>query len=200
MPNFKDLTGGKFGRWTVLERCGHKGKSIAWKVICECGKESLLTGGSLTSGNSKSCGCLNDERIKKLNFKHGERNRLYSIWKNMRKRCNNPNNPAFNNYGGRGIEVCEEWNDYLKFKKWAISNGYNSDLTLDRIDNDKGYSPYNCRWATRKEQNRNKRNSRLITHNGVTRTCAEWSEITGIPYQTLQGRIHEHENIDIFKK
>lgn len=111
----------------------------------------------------------------------------------MRERCSNPNNDAYDNYGGRGITVCDEWNiDFTEFKQWAISNGYNEDSnsqTIDRIDVNRGYSPDNCRWISRKEQANNKRNSRYVTYEGKRVNIAELSEITGVPYFLLYKRI-----------
>lgn len=125
---------------------------------------------------------------------HGEGNsRLYHAWSAMKQRCSNPNNRKYDSYGGRGITVCDEWaNSYLAFKKWAIENGYSDCLTIDRIDNEKGYSPDNCRWITNKDQQRNKRNNRLVTINGETKTLAEWSEISGIGHGVLWQRLFNH--------
>lgn len=116
--------------------------------------------------------------------------RLYIIWRAMRERCRREKNKRYKNYGGRGIRVCEEWNDYITFKKWALANGYNDGLTIDRIDNDGNYEPSNCRWVDRASQANNKSNNHLITHNGETHTAMEWSRITGIPYRTILSRIN----------
>lgn len=124
-------------------------------------------------------------------LEHGEgTTKLYRVWSEMKERCRNPHRHNYENYGGRGIDVCDEWaNSYLTFKEWAISNGYCEGKAIDRIDNEKGYCPENCRWATQKEQQRNKRNNRLVTLNGETKTLAEWSEITGINHGVLWNRI-----------
>ena len=108
----------------------------------------------------------------------------------MKSRCNNPNDKSYSRYGGRGIKVCPEWNgDYIAFQEWAFANGYRDDLTLDRKENNCGYCPENCRWATNKEQGNNKRNSRLIEYNGETHTLSEWAEITGMPRGVLKYRL-----------
>lgn len=117
------------------------------------------------------------------------RPRLYRIWADMRTRCNNPNFPGYADYGGRGIKVCPEWQAYEPFREWAVSNGYADTLTLDRKDNDKGYSPANCRWVTQKEQCNNKRNNHLLTYNGETLTVAQWARKLGVNYFTLHDRI-----------
>ena len=115
--------------------------------------------------------------------------RLYHIWNGLSGRCLNPNNKDYANYGGRGITVCDKWRKPENFFEWAIHNGYNADLTLDRIDVNKGYSPENCRWITGAEQQRNRRNNRIIELNGEFHCVAEWAEITRIPKQTITSRL-----------
>lgn len=125
----------------------------------------------------------------KGNYKHGgTHTRLYDIWKKMRSRCFNPNNPKYYRYGGRGISICEEWSDFAMFRDWAIHNGYDEKLTIDRINNDGNYEPINCRWATAKEQANNRgirSDTTVITWNGETHSLMEWSKILGIKYKTL---------------
>lgn len=125
------------------------------------------------------------------NYKHGMRyTRLYNIWRSMNQRCSNPNTKNYHRYGGRGIRVCDEWkHDFMAFHDWAMANGYSEELTVDRIDNEKGYSPDNCRWSTYKEQENNKSNSRIIECNGASHTLGEWSEITGIRLATIWDRL-----------
>lgn len=123
---------------------------------------------------------------------HGEsyhETRLHHIWVNMRYRCNNPNCSHYNRYGGRGIKVCDEWNEYLVFKKWAMANGYDDSKSIDRIDNNGNYEPNNCRWATMKTQNNNRSSNNNITYNGETHTVAEWACIVGINENTLRSRL-----------
>lgn len=116
--------------------------------------------------------------------------RLFNIWVNMRQRCSNPNWTDFHRYGGRGISVCSEWNDDFKsFKRWAVKNAYKENLSIDRIDNDKGYCPENCKWSTAKEQARNRCSSRILTYGNQSKTLAEWSEITGLGSATIRKRI-----------
>lgn len=131
------------------------------------------------------------ELMSKRASKHnGFGTRLYSIWNSMRQRCNNANSKAYRNYGGRGITICPEWDDYSVFRDWAYSSGYDDsamrgECTLDRVDVDGPYSPDNCRWATMRLQSNNKRNTPTYELNGETRSLAEWAEITGVKYQTL---------------
>lgn len=122
---------------------------------------------------------------------HGQRNtRLYHIWTSMKQRCCNPNHKYYDLYGGRGISVCEEWLQFEPFYEWAKSNGYNDKLTIDRKDNNKGYSPENCRWTTQKVQCNNRRNNVMLTCNGKTQTLTQWSEELGIGIDTLWRRMN----------
>lgn len=125
-----------------------------------------------------------------MNKEYSSKNRLYRIWLNMKQRCNNLNNKDYVHYGNRGIKVCTEWeSSFDSFRKWAIENGYTTELTLDRKNNDRGYSPDNCRWVTRKEQVNNRSNNLTFTYKGITHTLAEWSEIYGINAYILHDRV-----------
>lgn len=153
-----DLTGQKFGRLTAVSFCGVKNHKARWKCMCDCGLSVIATANNLKSGNTKSCGCLRREITKKqgkANAVHGDshdnRTRLYTIWCGMRQRCENKNRSSYPLYGGKGICVCEEWNDFSTFKKWALSHGYNDSLSIDRIDSSGNYAPENCRWITLSE-------------------------------------------------
>ena len=124
------------------------------------------------------------------NITHGmEGTRLYKIWDCMKQRCTNPNNPQYKHYGGRGIQVCSEWLCFAEFMNWAMANGYDESLSIDRRDNNEWYTPENCRWVTQKIQNNNKRNNHLLSFNGTTRTIAEWGKVTGFLPATIQHRI-----------
>lgn len=186
MSRVKDMTGIIINDLKVIKRVeNYKDGKAQWLVKCHCGKEFTAIGKFLRNNTIKSCGCLKRKRMiryGKSKRTHGDtKSRLFSIWTAMKKRCYYKNSVGYKNYGGRGIKVCNEWKrDYLKFKEWALNNGYDDNLTLDRIDNNKNYSPENCKWSTRTEQNRNKRNNKLINYKGEFLTQSEVCEITGL--------------------
>lgn len=189
MPKLVDLTGRKFNKLTVIKRADNDGKFVTWLCECECGNTVTVRGNNIKSGNTSSCGCNN--HTGKGKYKHGlSDSRLYSIWEHMKARCNNKHSKDYSNYGLRGIKVCEQWNDNFKtFKEWALSNGYNKTLTIDRINNNEGYNPSNCRWVERKTQNNNTRRNIYITYNGVTMTLSQWTEKLNLSYMKIYKRL-----------
>ena len=149
MPGFIDLTGRRFGKWTVVGRSPNGvGGHAMWLCRCDCGREKIVWGLNLRHGYSSGCQiCQN--RI----TKHGQwQTPLYGTWENMINRCENSNYTGYKRYGGRGIKICSEWrNDFKAFRRWALVNGYKEGLTIDRIDNDGDYEPENCQFLTRSE-------------------------------------------------
>lgn len=183
MGKLIDLTGQQFGRLFVIERVGNyispQGvKQAQWRCKCKCGNETNVTTAKLRSGHTQSCGCKVVETIAQMNKTYGMSNsRLHYAWGNMKSRCYNPNNRFFKRYGGRGITVCEEWRDsFTAFVDWAMENGYRDNLTIDRIDNNKGYSPNNCRWVTAKVQANNRSTSKVYVIDGTAKSISEWCE------------------------
>lgn len=153
-----DLAGRKFGKLTVIERSGSKHGHMIWLCQCECGNQTKVYRGELTKGKTKSCGCSQGKKPQSA-FGRRRGTKLYDTWLNMKSRCHKPDHPAFKNYGGRGIEVCERWRD--DFLAFATDMGEppTAAHTIERVDNDKGYSPDNCKWATRIEQRANQRDT-----------------------------------------
>ena len=193
------MIGKRFGRLTVVEEAGRdKHRSILWKCKCDCGGESIVRTHNLRCGNSTSCGCLHREKTKMINYKTGQyKSRIYHTWINMKTRCHTPTAWEYKNYGARGIVICDEWrNDFKAFYNWAMENGYTDELTIDRIDNDGNYCPENCRWVDRVTQNRNQRNTRLITYNGETKHLFDWADEFGINRNTLAGRLYRGWSIE----
>ncbi len=197
MAEFKDLTGQRFGRLTVISisRKVQSGKRerYYWKCRCECGNYHETRSDSLTSGNVQSCGCLHREQaIKNVSLHHSHKksaSRIYRIWQKMKDRCLNENVPCYERYGGRGITICDEWKENFEaFFKWAMANGYDETLTIDRVDNNKGYFPDNCRWTTNKEQSRNRRSNITVSYEGREMTLIEAAEKSGLPYSSLNAR------------
>jgi hypothetical protein len=185
----QDLTGQKFGKLTVVSQVEHRGQNIAWLCVCDCGKETIATSGHLRSGARVSCGCRRGETKNKYNTKH---NRVYSIWRGMKERCYYERNKRYKEYGGRGIKVCSEWHNFAIFQEWALSNGYSSELTLDRIDNNGNYCPENCRWATITEQANNKIKSKIIEYEGKRMTLAQWCKLLSLPYFAIYQRLYRN--------
>lgn len=190
-----DLTWKRFGRLIV---CSYAGKRIngntKWLCRCDCGNTVIALSTGLRNGSTKSCGCLQRKLAKEQNTTHGKsKTRLYSIWSTMKKRMTNPNCKAFARYGGRGLVLCSEWKEsFESFFVWATNNGYNDNLSIDRINNNDGYSPVNCRWATRSEQMHNVTFNRWITFNGKTKILADWAKELGLTKAGLWSRIRRN--------
>lgn len=172
----EDFTGRKFGRLLVLEKVSKIGDSrVLYKCKCDCGNECVVGGPDLKRGATRSCGCLQRELLSARCKTHGMScTRIYNIWKHMIGRCYNEKHIAYYKYGAKGITVCSEWHEFGPFVKWAREHGYTDNLSIDRIDNTKNYTPDNCRWVTLKEQARNKSNTiKLSTGIPLIQFCEE---------------------------
>lgn len=193
-----DITGQSFGMLHVLgigkEKIIPSGsRRILWKCQCDCGNIRYVDGGSLRSGRIYHCG-----RKFHPTVKHGlHEERLYGIWKTMKARCFNPNFEKYKNYGARGIIVCNDWkNDFQAFHDWAIENGYEDNLTIERKDVNGNYTPENCCWIKAEEQAKNKTTNVRLEYNGETHILAEWAKITGISESELSYRIRKGWTIE----
>lgn len=175
MPRPQDITGLRFTRLMVLNRESNRKRHIIWRCRCDCGEIRFVDQFNLQSGNTKSCGCFKKAGLRKIHgdARRKQKTRLFVIWIGMLQRCNNPKRRDFPHYGGRGITVCQEWSDYEPFRNWALGNGYMPNLSLDRRDNNEGYSPRNCRWATMKEQSNNRRQAGRMEQGLSPDTIAE---------------------------
>lgn len=188
--------GDKFSKWTIIEEIAPKIISDKprrmFRCKCECGNIGEVQLACLRNGHSTSCGCEQKKKASEANIKHGlaDNHPLYGVWKNMKKRCSNPNATGYENYGGRSICVCEEWaSNFQKFYDWAIANGWSKELTIDRINVDDDYYPENCRWATMKVQNNNRTKNHYLEYEGNQYTLSTLSEYLNIPYNVVRYRI-----------
>lgn len=195
--------GEKYNRWTII---GFDENNSGYIICqCDCSKTKRVKKSHLLSGCSKSCGCLQKEKVRKIKYKHGlYQTRLYKTWNNMKSRCYNPKTTHYYLYGGKGIKVCEEWKkDFISFYNWAMKNGYKEGLTIDRIDSDKNYCPENCRWATYKEQNSHLKYTEkikikpcVIEYNGEKMNLTEWANKLGMNPKTLHARYERGWSIE----
>lgn len=195
---FIDLTGKQFERLTVVafshrkEYAGSESVGMYWTCQCDCGNTVVVEGRHLRAGKIKSCGCLHNELLAARNRTHGmRRSPEYTTWHSMIGRCCNKNNRSFANYGGRGITVCDHWRNSFEAFYADMGPRPSPEHSIDRFpDSDGNYEPSNCRWATRKEQNRNKSTNRPMTFLGLTQSMAAWSEMLGISCGALKQRVH----------
>lgn len=198
-----DLIGMRFGL-LVVQSYSHSVKNPIsngykhyYNCLCDCGNMCVVERKSLKYGNTKSCGCLHSQQLIKRNKETASRNgdsatyeRLYNIWSAIFQRCTNPNSKDYQYYGGKGIKICVEWNDWETFKQWALSNGYQDNLTIDRINTEGDYEPNNCRWADMITQANNKTNNKYITFNNKTQSLAEWCRELNLDYDRTKQRIN----------
>jgi len=188
----KDITGEIFGRLTVIIPIGKDSTRSAhtiWLCRCSCGTDISVSNKSLRSKHTRSCGCLKTDLCIDRSTKHGmAHSKIYMVWSAMKGRCDNRADNAYFNYGGRGIRYCARWSEFKNFIN-DMGDRPSKTHTLDRIDNDGDYCKENCRWVTRKIQNRNKRNNVQLTYGGKSMCIADWAESTGIKYATIRGRL-----------
>lgn len=191
-----DIAGNKFGRWFVIKRDGKIGESSAFLCVCDCGTIRRVRGPLLARGLTLSCGCLGREILGNNARKHGRHtHHLYRTWVAMRDRCRRETHDAYHRYGGRGISVCERWNDFALFLH-DVEQSWSAGLTLDRIDPNGNYEPGNIRWATAQQQAQNKAGARTISHDGKSLTIREWANIAGITPAALRSRLTKGWPVD----
>jgi hypothetical protein len=194
MTRIRDLTGNTYGRLMVTRMS--QVNPVKWQCKCECGNDTIVTTGHLSSGHTKSCGCYSRELAQDINASHRQsKTPTYIVWCSMKSRCYNPSEIGYKNYGGRGITVCDEWKD--SFENFIADMGERpKGMFIDRKDNNTGYSKDNCQWATRTEQNNNRRNNIIIEYNGSSHTLGEWATMLGFEYCTVKTRYYAGDRGD----
>ncbi len=189
--NFIDLTGRRFGRLIVVKYVGMDAKERSfWQCLCDCGKIKEINGASLRRKATQSCGCIRNEKIRERSMTHGEsKTPEHGIWCGIKSRTGNPNSPAFPNYGGRGIKMCDRW--IHSFENFLADMGKKPTPkhTIERKNNEGNYDPDNCTWATRMDQSNNKRSNKFVTYNGKTLTISQLARESGITPHQLNYRI-----------
>jgi hypothetical protein len=192
----QDVIGKKYGLVAVLDNAERRGKNrcVLVRCSCEAKTEKVVLLYSLTSGATTSCGCVRKAQLRARVTTHGlSQHKLYKTWLGMLKRCRNPNYREYAYYGGRGITVCERWKEFENFYNDMFPS-YAEGLSLDRLDNDQGYGPENCKWSTVAEQNRNKRSNVNVEINGKIQCLQDWCNEFGLNYKTVQTRIRDGKN------
>lgn len=188
-----DITGKRFGRLLVVGRGEPLNGHTRWICKCDCGRERLVHGSSLKSGNTTSCGCYRTENAKRLysGVRQNDK-RLYAVWNGIKQRCLNKNNKSYKNYGGRGIKIDEKWaNNYESFYNWAMESGYQSGMEIDRIDNNGNYCESNCRFVSKELQSNNKRNVKLFEIDGTKKSLSQWCRVYGKDYYLVRQRVYK---------
>ena len=204
MGKYQDLAGKRFGRLLALYRTSDSpAGAIRYYCVCDCGNSKIVQAGNLRTGHTKSCGCWHDESSSERGTARHYRThgmtgtRLYRIWRGMKVRCLNENLQSYRYYGAKGVSVCDEWLcSFESFMSWALANGYDDTLTIDRIDSDLDYSPKNCRWATAKQQQNNRTNTLMLSFNGKTKSLSEWADEIGIMRNTLSERLRRGWSVE----
>ncbi len=189
MGSIINLTGMRFGRLVAVGRANNRGTVTCWDCVCDCGRRKTVRAQSLREGTTKSCGCYLSEASAQRGRKHGRSGHaLYRKWYGMRDRCENPNNPSFKNYGGRGVVICGPWHKFENFFA-DMEPTWRPGMTIERIDNDKGYSPENCEWIPRQDQSKNRRNVIVLDSPWGRMTLAETARAAGISIGALTNRV-----------
>ncbi len=198
--------GDVFGRWTVINNdyiIKNSHRCYLCRCSCDAHTEKYVDEFNLKKGKSLSCGCLSKESARTRMKKHGKshKSKLYNVWTSMRERCNCKTDTSYQRYGGRGISICKEWDDFQVFEEWAVKNGYDENApkgtyTLDRINVNGNYEPNNCRWISLSEQSDNKTNTIWLTYNGKTQTLLQWSKELGMPSKLLRNRYYDRWPVD----
>jgi hypothetical protein len=200
MPAFKDISGRRFGRLTAIRRVAkNQHRKSMWLFKCECGNEAVISISHAMNGHTQSCGCLHLEVLLQRSVTHGQarvkrRSGEYGVWSGIRARCRNKNDLGYKNYGGRGVKVCERWNNFENFLA-DMGPRPSPKHQIERIDNDGDYEPGNCRWATRIEQANNRRNNHFITMGGRTLSIADWARKIDFPYKELRALVDYGEKL-----
>jgi len=190
-----DLTGHKFGRLTAIKFVKFSNnKTTYWLCECDCGNKKLIQYESLVTKKTVSCGCFRKEINKTKFTTHGKsKSKIYKIWQSMKERCGNKNNKDYGNYGDRGIKICKRWGNFINFYSDMGNKPHN--FTIERIDNNKGYSPENCRWASWLEQQNNRRDNRRVSFDNKMLTISQWSRKLKVHPQTLYSRINNNRGL-----
>lgn len=199
----KDITGERFGRWTVVRREGTNispsgSHRSTWLCRCDCGVTKILTVKALRSGDTQSCGCLQKERASSANTKHGDsRTSLYRVWSAIKARCHNPNDKAYKYYGARGIYMCYEWRNSFEVFRSDVGDPPFVGAEIDRIDNNGPYSKDNVRWVGREQQMRNMRRNHFLEYNGERKTITEWALAMNVSPNRIHWRLQQGYPIDV---
>ena len=186
----KNIYQQRFGRLVAIKRIGKtKYGNYTWMCRCDCGKEIVVPSGHLISGHTKSCGCyaldIKSNELKKHGITAGGKPRIFTIWNDMKSRCLYKNDINYNNYGARGIKVCNEWLEFETFYYWAMCNGYKDELQIDRINNNGNYEPMNCHFVTRHENMRNMRSNHYVVLKGTKKIITDWINELGLVRSTV---------------
>lgn len=195
MRTAKNIIGNRYGRWLVISINVSESRRTSWECLCDCGAIGTVRGSALKSGRTQSCGCLHTEGMRDRFTTHGKsKTPIYNIHRSMMNRCYLKTSTAYENYGGRGITVCDRWHSFENF--YADMGDKPEGMSIERLDNAVGYSPENCKWATGKEQGNNTRRNRYISYKGVTKTASQWGDHIGITGHSLLKRLRRGWSVE----